>query len=77
MKTVKVHQMQFIDKVKDIRSSIPRNMSTVQVVQSGIIITDAVREIGQCFSKLGQGVHRWCQRGIGRRTDVKVQILSA
>ena len=52
-------------------------MSTVQVVPSEIIITDAVREIGQCFSKLGQGVHRWCQHGIGRRTDVKVQILSA
>ena len=47
-------------------------MSTVQVVESGIVATDAVREIGECF---GQGVHRWCQRGIGWRTDVKLQIL--
>ena len=32
---------------------------------------------GECFSKIGQGVHRWWQRGIEWRTDVKVHILSA
>ena len=42
MKTVKVQQMQ---------------VSTVQIVQSGIVTTDAVREIGECFSQIGQGVH--------------------
>ena len=50
-------------------------MSTVQVVQSGIVTTDSVREIGECFSQIGQGVHRWCQHGTGWRTDVKLQIL--
>ena len=31
-------------------------MSTVRVVQSGIVTTDAVREIGECFSKIIDGV---------------------
>ena len=32
---------------------------------------------GEIFSKIGQSVHRWWQRGIEWRTNVKVQILSA
>ena len=32
---------------------------------------------GKCISKIGQGVHRWWQRGNEWRTGVKVKILSA
>ena len=91
MKTVKVQQMQFIDEKKDIRPSIPRNIEwflwltlrEMSVNSSSCTEWDRPQRCstgddwvqGECFSKIGQDVHRWCQREIGWRTDVKFQIL--